>query len=245
MRTKNKLRQIYKLLLKSYGPQGWWPVTRDIKKGPEYFPGRYEHPRNENEAWEIMVGAILTQNTAWKNVEKAIMNLLKADCLNIECLAKIEKNTLAELIRPAGYYNQKAERLQNLARYVLENWEDLGAFFNRPTLEIREELLSLSGIGKETADSILLYAGKKPIFVVDAYTKRIFYRLGLIHREDLEYDEIRGMVEDAFSEEPEETRRKIFNEFHALLVEHAKRYCRKRPKCEGCPLRGQCSYIHV
>ncbi len=236
------IKDIYQCLLRAYGPQGWWPITRDSSRGPEYFPGSYDHPKNEREAWEIMVGAILTQNTAWKNVEKALKALLEKDCLDMECLAKIEKPKLAELIRPAGYYNQKAERLQGLARYLLENWGSLDAFFNRPTLEIREELLSLKGIGKETADSILLYAGKKPIFVVDAYTRRIFFRLGLIPREDLDYDKIRVMVEDEFSKLSEENRRRLFNEFHALLVEHAKKHCKKSPYCEGCPLSKDCNY---
>ncbi len=239
------IERVYRRLLGEYGPQGWWPVTVDPRKGPEYFPGDYSHPRKEREAWEIMVGAILTQNTSWKNVEKAIKALLPKNCLDMECIANVDKNELASMIRPAGYYNQKAERLQNLAGYILENWGSLSEFFKRTTMEIREELLSLKGIGKETADSILLYAGKKPIFVVDAYTRRIFTRLGLIPREDIGYDEIRGMVEESFSKEPAETRRKTFNEFHALLVEHAKRYCRKRPECRGCPLADFCSFNPV
>ncbi len=237
------IKDVYLSLLKAYGPQGWWPVTKDPKKGPEYFPGSYEHPHNDKQIWEVMVGAILTQNTSWKNVEKAIDNLLNANCLDIRCIAELEKGKLAELIRPAGYYNQKAERLKILARHMLK--KKLGSlveFFNRPINEVREELLSLKGIGKETADSIILYAGKKPIFVVDAYTRRIFYRLGLIKSEKEEYDIVRELVEESFSEEPKETRRKIFNEFHALLVEHAKRHCKKKPTCDGCPLRKMCRF---
>ncbi len=231
--------KVYNILLGTYGPQGWWPVTR--KDHPEYFPGSYDHPKNEKEAWEIMVGAILTQNTAWKNVEKALTNLIKAKCLDVKCIARMSKKELAELIRPAGYYNQKADRLKTLAKYMLDKWGgNLGKFFHRPVMEIREELLNIKGIGKETADSIILYAGKRPIFVVDAYTRRIFYRLGLIPSEREEYDKIRETVEKAFSKLNEEDKRIVFNEFHALLVEHAKQHCRKKPVCEGCPLGEGC-----
>ena len=236
-----KINTLYKRLLKEYGPQGWWPVTRTDH--PEYFPGSYDHPRNGKEAWEIMVGAILTQNTAWKNVEKALKNLIKAQCLDMKCIAGMPKQELAELIRPAGYYNQKADRLKVLARYMLDKWGgNLNRFFSRHILEIREELLSIKGIGRETADSIILYAGKKPIFVVDAYTRRIFYRLGVISSERERYDRIREMVEKEFSDLGSEQKRVVFNEFHALMVEHAKQHCRKRPSCENCPVRRECRF---
>ncbi len=237
---KSKIQRIYKALLDAYGPQGWWPVTVNPKKGPEYFPGDYSHPRNAGEAWEVIVGAILTQNTSWKNVEKAILNLIENNCLDIDCIMKTNAKALAVWIRPSGYYNQKAKRLKTLARYMKRVWDGkLGAFFDRPVEEIRKELLSIKGIGRETADSILLYAGKKPIFVVDAYTRRVFNRLGLID-EKADYDEIRCIVENAFFDKPEDEQRTTFNEFHALLVEHAKRHCRKKPACEGCPIRRTC-----
>ncbi len=231
-----KVKTIYKQLLKAYGYQGWWPVTVSKEAGPKYFPGDYSHPRNEKEAWEIIVGAILTQNTSWKNVEKAIVNLINSKCLDLECISKMKTEKLAKLIKPSGYYNQKANRLKSLAKY-LEKWPSLEAFFDRPVEEIRKELLAIKGIGKETADSILLYAGKKPIFVVDAYTRRIFHRLGLTN-ESLDYDDIRKLVESELSKA--KNKREIFNEFHALLVEHAKRHCRKKPICKDCPLAGIC-----
>ena len=236
------ITRVYDIFMKAYGLQGWWPVTVNSENGPEYFPGDYSHPRNDSEAWEIMVGAILTQNTSWKNVEKAILNLLSNNCLDIDCILRMGTEKLAEWIRPSGYYNQKTERLKLLADYMDKKWEkNLKAFFDRPVDKIRKELLSIKGIGKETADSILLYAGKKPIFVVDAYTRRIFSKLGLIG-EKADYDEIRRMVEKAFSNEPCERQREIFNEFHALLVEHAKQHCRKRPICGNCPIKHMCNY---
>ena len=232
-------RGVYDKLLRTYGPQGWWPVTED--SGPEYFPGDYSHPKNSRETWEIMVGAILTQNTSWKNVERALENLISEDCLDIKCMSTIANDRLADLVRPAGYYNQKASRLKDLANYFLDVWNgNFDLFFDRPVDEVRAELIDLKGIGRETADSIILYAGKKPIFIVDVYTRRIFQRLGLISGDE-DYDRIRKLVESEFSSFSLEGRRKIFNEFHALLVRHAKEHCRKKPVCDGCPLRAECS----
>ncbi len=186
--------------------------------------------------WEIIVGAVLTQNTAWKNVERALRNLWAEGLMGVESLANVDVGRLAELIRPSGYYNQKARRLKDVAEYFLRRWDgDLKRFFSRPTDEIREELLSIRGIGEETADSILLYAGGHPVFVVDAYTRRLLERVGVSCSK--KYVDVQGLFHRCIRPDVA-----VYREYHALIVEHAKRHCRKKPVCEGCPLRDLCVY---
>lgn len=204
------VRELARRLDRALGPQGWWPA-----KTP----------------FEVMVGAILTQNTNWKNVERAISNLEASGVLSPEAITGLPPDRLAELIRPAGYFRVKSRRLREFCNWLLLRSE---ALEDMPTAELREELLSVSGVGPETADSILLYALGRPVFVVDAYTRRIFTRHGLIHGDE-PYDEIRAGVERAIRG-PRRVRR--FNELHAQIVEVGKRFCRTEPICEGCPLEG-------
>lgn len=204
------LTAMYERLLERFEPQGWWPGD-----------GRFE----------IIVGAILTQNTNWQNVEKAIANLKRAGSLTPEGLYAMEIERLAELIRPAGYYNIKAQRLRHFLEWLFGRFEgDLDAAAALSTERLREALLAIKGIGPETADSICLYAFDKPVFVVDAYTARILGRHGMIWPE-AGYEEIREFFESGLERDV-----RLFNEFHALLVRLGKEYCKPRPLCAGCPL---------
>uniref|UniRef100_A0A7C3UU50 Endonuclease III domain-containing protein n=1 Tax=candidate division WOR-3 bacterium TaxID=2052148 RepID=A0A7C3UU50_UNCW3 len=204
------LKKIYQILFDHFGPQGWWPGETEL---------------------EIIIGAILTQNTSWKNVEKAIKNLKEKNLLEIKKLSRIRKDTLAQLIRPAGYFNIKSERIKEIVKFLVKRYNgNLSALKRKEGDVLRRELLSVKGIGKETADSILLYALKKPFFVVDAYTKRILSRHNLITK-DATYDEIQNFFHKNLPREE-----KVYNEFHALLVRLGKTYCRKKPNCSNCPL---------
>jgi endonuclease-3 related protein len=209
----DELKEVYHRMLDHFGPQHWWP-------GDTPF--------------EIMVGAILTQNTNWKNVEKAIANLKEAGLLSLSAMATLPKEKLAEYIRPAGYYNIKAGRLQNLFTMIAEHWEnDLDYLLRQPVSVLREQLLSVKGIGPETADSMVLYAAGKPVFVVDAYTHRILSRHGLLP-EDADYFQIQEIFMDSLEEDTA-----LFNEYHALLVQLGKDFCKKsKPQCGDCPLAG-------
>ncbi len=209
---KDKLIDMYKRMFSFFGPQRWWPA---------------EDP------FEIMVGAVLTQNTNWKNVEKAIRNLKERGVLDIKNLYHIPEKELSYIIRPAGYYNIKARRLKALVSHIYEIYGgDISRFFSLDLPSLRSELLSIKGIGPETADSIILYAAQKPIFVVDAYTYRIMKRHGMIY-DEISYDELQEMF---MKNLPADV--KLFNEFHALIVETGKQFCKKRPVCEKCPLNG-------
>jgi endonuclease-3 related protein len=206
----DQLKQIYDLLYKRFGPQDWWP-------GDTPF--------------EVIVGAVLTQNTNWTNVEKAITNLKKAKVLTPDKLHRLDIAKLAELIRPAGYYNIKASRLKNLIGWLFINYAgNLAVLKDVDTDRLRGELLSVSGIGPETADSILLYALDRPVFVVDAYTARICSRHHLID-DGADYHQIQELFE---SNLPADV--KLFNEYHALLVRLGKDFCRPAPQCQTCPL---------
>lgn len=197
----------------------------------ELYPKHHGlEPRNDKERFEIIIGAILTQNTNWKNVEKAIFNLNKENLISIEKIKKINIKKLAELIRPSGYYNQKAERLKIIADFLSRN--PIKKLKEEDTEKLRKKLLKIKGIGPETGDSILLYAFDKPIFVVDAYTKRIFNRLGY---KEKTYEEFQKLFMDNLEKD-----QKLFNEYHALLVELGKSYCRKKPLCKECPINGLC-----
>ncbi len=206
------LAQVYRRLFDAFGPQHWWPG---------------EH------AFEMMVGAVLTQNTSWQNVERAIANLRQADLLEPRALYEVPLEELEELIRPAGYFRVKARRLRSLLEFIVQrHGGSVEAMFRTGLPELREELLAIHGIGPETADSILLYAGGLPIFVVDAYTHRVFARHGWIGFE-ADYHEIQDYVHGELPYNAPQ-----YNEFHALLVRLGKNYCWKsNPNCAECPLR--------
>jgi endonuclease-3 related protein len=205
-----KLIKIYDILLDRYGRRHWWPA---------------ETP------FEVCVGAILTQNTNWGNVEKAVANLKRAGLLSPAALHELPVERLAEKIRPAGFFNVKSERLKEFITWLFDNH---GGSVERMSgaqwPELRKELLTVRGIGPETADSILLYACAKPSFVVDAYTKRLLSSLGLITGRE-GYEELRSLFMENLPPDVE-----LFNEFHALIVQHAKEHCRKKPRCGGCAL---------
>ncbi|MEW6027711.1 MAG: endonuclease III domain-containing protein [Planctomycetota bacterium] len=228
MQTFKTLKDIYTRLLEHFGPQRWWPTG-----SPAGRPG--ETPARTPTAggtFEVIVGAILTQNTNWSNVEKAINNLKAADLLTPEKLHKCPLAKLAEMIKPSGYFNIKAKRLKNFLNWLHENYEgDLNRLFALETSTLREALLSVKGIGPETADSIALYAANKPTFVCDAYTYRIMLRHRMVP-EETGYDELKALFEDNLEKDV-----KLYNEYHALLVRLGKTYCKKtNPLCEQCPL---------
>jgi endonuclease-3 related protein len=213
------LKVIYSRLLKRFGPQGWWPA---------------ESP------FEVFIGAILTQRTNWKNVEKAIMEMKRSLPLEPKAIAEAPSNLLQGLIRSAGFYRQKADRLKAIASHICRNHGgSLESFLGKSMDELRRELLSIKGIGPETADSIILYAANKMIFPVDAYLRRILRRLGLLEAESLPYDDLRKWVEGRLPKSLDS-----FKEFRALIVKLAKEYCLKKPRCQGCPLRDLCAKGH-
>lgn len=221
-KTAGLIRKVYSMLLAEYGKQGWWPVTRTAGGEPQYLGG----PRGRFERFEVAVGAILVQNTSWKNAAKAISALSAAGMIDPDILAAASHEEVAKKIRSSGYYNQKARRLGIIARYFL------GAGDDTPD---RESLLALEGVGLETADSILLYGFSRTIFVVDAYTKRLFSRLGVI-RGNESYDRIRGLFEGSLEKSSE-----TYNEYHALVVAHCKRRCTSLPACNECPISTLCA----
>jgi endonuclease-3 related protein len=208
------LLEMYERLFEHFGPQGWWPA---------------ETP------FEVCVGAILTQGTTWKNVEKAIQNLKAKGLLSPRALYQLDQKTLAELIRPCGYYNVKAKRLKNFISFLVEKYEgEIERLRGKDLKKVRDELLGVSGLGKETVDSILLYALDYPIFVVDAYTYRILHRHSLAP-EEITYDELQEFFMNNLPSDLN-----LFKEFHALLVACGKTYCKaKSPSCNGCPLGKQ------
>lgn len=224
------LQSVYERLYAAYGPQGWWPGD-----GP----------------FEVIVGAILTQSAAWTNVEKALANLTAAEVLSPDGIGGVDERELAELLRPSGYFNQKARKLKAFLSILEERWDgDLEELLATPAEALRPLLLSVHGIGPETADSILLYAAGQPVFVIDAYTRRVFGRLGLdpdgkrapegTQRHPASdfgapYEVWRRWFESALPADAG-----MFNEYHALIVRLAKEHCRKAPLCGGCPLLEVC-----
>jgi len=211
-RNSGRLFSTYESLLSEFGPQGWWPTISSQPSVPgfAYHPGDYSFPRTEEERFEITAGALLTQNTSWKNAEKALLNLHNSGNLSPEKILSLPLLELETLIRPSGYFRQKARRLKTLSEAYLKADEDA------ETEVLREYFLSINGVGPETADSILLYAYRRPVFVIDAYTRRMCASLGLFHGRD--YEESRSFFEAGL---PRDYR--IFNEFHALIVEWGKR----------------------
>ncbi len=210
-----KLINIFNQLYRHFGEQFWWPASSPF---------------------EVIVGAVLTQNTSWTNVEKAIKNLKNRDLLTPDKISRFSLQKLEKLVYPTGFYRQKARRLKTVSKYLERRyrggWEK---FFSRPVDDLRKELLAIKGLGPETVDSILLYAGGRPVFVIDAYTKRLCRRLGINHADD--YESLRSFFEKNL---PAEVR--LFNEFHALIVTLSKNYCRVKPVCKGCPLKKDCNF---
>jgi len=206
----------YRLLLNHYGPQHWWPA---------------------DSPFEVTVGAFLTQNTNWSNVEKAIANLRQAEALSCAAILGTAPAELEQLIRPAGFFRQKAERLKLFCRHLGNRYQgNLDAMLRQPTADLRRELLSLKGIGPETADSILLYAGQHLSFVVDAYTNRLFQRLGALTGDET-YDRVRALFMDRLPQDVA-----TYNEYHALIVIHCKQFCKKTPQCDNCPCLDNCNF---
>jgi len=220
----------YERLYKHHGPQHWWPA---------------------GSAFEVMIGAILTQNTAWSNVERAIANLRQQQALDPRRILRVPETRLASWIRPSGYFNIKARRLRNFCRWYLDQG-GYDALSRLDTASLRHALLSVNGIGPETADDIVLYAFDRPVFVIDAYTRRLFHRLGLIDGKQ-GYEALRAVFEQDLRQQMSQRTRsgrirtltlvRIFNEYHALIVIHGKDVCRSRPLCRDCCLARHCAYI--
>jgi endonuclease-3 related protein len=230
-----RLLEIYKGLYSKFGPQHWWPVTEEGETVPAY---KKRSHLTEQQKLEICAGAILTQNTDWKNVVRALENLNKAKMLSCKKIAATRKEKIALLVRSSGYYNQKADRLKKFCSYIQKNYDgNLKEFFSKPLPELRAELLSLHGIGNETADDIILYAAEKPSFVVDAYTKRFVERF--YAKQNIGYVEVKSFFEQQLPKDVA-----LFNEFHALLVEHGKHYCRKKPLCSECFFKTNCRFCY-
>jgi endonuclease-3 related protein len=237
------VRQYFQALMEHWGPQDWWPAYSRL---------------------EVIAGAFLTQNTSWKNVEGALRNLRQRGLLNLDGLRKVAVRELETAVRPSGYFRQKAQRLKNFVQFLDARYNgSLTRMFSRPTPELRQELLELDGVGPETADAILLYAGGHPVFVVDAYTRRVFERHSVLNGKE-DYETIRQLFENAWQEAPilewqgaaflprtllkgrkrhkftlrsAPQRARVFDEYHALLVQVAKHHCHKKePLCQGCPL---------
>ena len=208
---KSKILKLYDTLYEYYGPQHWWPARTKF---------------------EVIVGAILTQNTSWRNVEKAIRNLAKEKLLSPAAIKNINKKKLAALIRTSGYYNVKAGRLKNFTDFLYQKYSgSLRKMFSQNIAALRTELLGVNGLGFETVDSILLYAGRKPVFVVDAYTKRILSNHRLVSSGD-KYDEVQRLFQENLPSDSA-----LFNEYHALLVRLGKETCAIKPKCGICPVK--------
>jgi endonuclease III related protein len=215
-KTDYLLKEIYTRLMTGYGPQHWWPAES---------------------AFEMMVGAILTQSTAWTNVEKAIDNLKQAQALSPEVIRAMSFSELAEIIKLSGYYNVKSRKLKSLVYWLGEAFADnIDNMAKCETSDLREQLLSVYGIGPETADSILLYAAEKPVFVIDTYTRRIVSRIGLMKEED-NYNDYQKLFMTNIKADVT-----IYNEYHALLVQLAKDACNKKPLCHKCCLKDICSF---
>ncbi|MEM3791669.1 MAG: endonuclease III domain-containing protein [Candidatus Micrarchaeaceae archaeon] len=209
-----KIREIYKRLKGAYGFLNWWPgETKD----------------------EILIGAILTQRTNWRNVERAINRLKERGLLSIEKICDANPDDLANEIKGSGFYREKAKRLKEICKYIVENYGSIENMMGKGMNELREELLSLKGIGNETADDILLYALEKPSFVVDAYTFRLIERV--FGKKAKNYYEAKRLFEESIEKDLE-----VYKDYHAQIVEHSKRHCRSKPICEGCPLADICEF---
>jgi endonuclease-3 related protein len=212
----NKIYGIYKRLYKEYGAQGWWPF---LDTG--YHPNDYDYPKNENQLFEVALGSILTQNTTFTSVEKALNNLQELNCTTSKAIKNMDIEILKSAIKPAGYFNQKSQYILNF----IEFYDEL-----KGRVPSREELLKVKGIGEETADSILLFGYNQCEFKIDAYTKRLLLELGLCE-EKAKYSDIKALMENSLKEviKDEEELRIVYQEYHALIVEHGKKYYSKKP----------------
>jgi len=226
---KDHIQKVYDKLLELYGLQGWWPLLHHEGENPTktgsvrgYHPGNYDLPETDDQIFEIMLGAILTQNTAWTSAEQALINLNELGVINPQKILDLNDNILKQAIRCAGFLNQKSVYIMEIAKFFI-------ALKGR--IPSRKEILSVKGVGDETADSILLYAYKQPEFVVDAYTKRLFHHLGVIE-EKAKYREVKELFESNLPRDVP-----LFQEYHALIVEHAKRYYQKKPYGVNDPLK--------
>ncbi len=215
------IKQVYDALLKAFGHQNWWPTITG------------------NKETEVILGAILTQNTSWKNVEKAMTSMASEGMIDFRRIATEKREKVARLIKPSGYYNQKAERLQLFAKHIVSNYNgNIKLLLTNETKQLRSELLGIKGIGPETADSIMLYAAEKASFVVDTYTKRIFSRMGLCS-DSVSYDELQNLIVNNLPNHF--LNASTFKQYHALLVQLGKGFCVKsKPKCHSCPLSKTC-----
>ena len=222
------ITEIYRLLLNSYKPQGWWPLKGELKK----------KALTEEEKLEICIGAILTQNTNWKNADKSIKKLHNKKLISTKKLAGIRDEKLAQIIKSSGYFRTKAKKIKIFCNHMIKKKETITEFLSDKNA--REELLSIWGIGPETADCMLLSAGQRPVFVIDAYTERIMSRIGMCEP-DTSYAKLQELFHSKLPED-----HKIFNEYHALIVEHAKKHCTKnKPRCEECPIKNNCQYYKI
>ena len=229
MNVTDQLMKIYQKLYNLYGPQGWWPLINLNSTNPNktgsirgYHPNNYNLPVERNDIYEVILGAILTQNTSWLQADKALFNLNELNAINPLKLLDLDNETLKLAIKCAGFLNQKAIYLREITKFFIKL---------DGRVPKREELLAVKGVGNETADSILLYAYKQPEFVVDAYTKRIFSHLGIVD-ENIKYMELKELFESNLKRDTA-----IYNEYHALIVEHAKRYYNKKPYGLNDPLK--------
>jgi len=215
-KTKPPLLKVYRALHRKWGPQHWWPARTKF---------------------EMMTGAILTQNTAWTNVERVIRNLKKAKALSPGAMNRMTRARLAELIRPSGTFHVKARRLKSFVTWMKKtHGGSVRRMLGTDTAKLRRELLEINGIGPETADSILLYAGNRPVFVVDTYTRRILQRHGWLSGSE-SYDDVAQRFDQSCQTVPMKNRARLYNEYHALLVQLAKQHCRSKPSCDHCPLK--------
>ena len=211
-----KLLEIYQYLFDHFGPRGWWPAKS---------------------SFEVIVGAILTQSVSWRNVEKAILRMSQIGVLDPVAMRNLPQEQLEDLIRSTRYYRMKAKKLKAFLCFLHDNYHDnLEKLLNQPLDKLRQELLSIYGLGPETVDSILLYAGGLPIFVVDAYTRRIFYRLGYWEPK-ISYDQMQKYFHQHLAAETQ-----LYNEYHALIVGLGHSYCRQTPRCESCPINSLCHW---
>ena len=244
MARSYSLFDVYTELLEHYGKQGWWPIGQLAGSAGfdsrGYHPGIYTIPQDDHTRWEILCGAILTQNTAWSNVEKALALMHVQGLDKPEDIISIQDRKLAEIIRPSGYFNQKTLRLKMLARYII----DISG-----KIPERDDLLELKGIGPETADSMLLYGWHEPFFVVDAYTIRLLCRIGLAdqgfhdRRPEKRYQHVQNFITFTLGLQKKRSQTQkatLYKEFHALIVKNAKEHCAKKPVCGGCPLEHGC-----
>jgi endonuclease-3 related protein len=229
-----KIRGLYDSLWSLFGAQGWWPLPAKAGKAGfddrGYHRSRYSDPRNATDRFAVCLGAILTQNTAWSNAESALLELSSRGWDEPEVILNaVDIRELAESIRSSGYFNQKAKKIRALSRFLAE-----GDYLSKGRAPVRDDILSVWGIGPETADSILLYAFHEPSFVIDAYTRRLTGRLGII-AEDVSYDNVKSTFTRALPLDAE-----LFNEYHALIVRFCKEHCAAKPGCGDCPKRGSC-----